>query len=265
MGGMGFMTSNKAASMLSVLINTHLLMASRDLGIRRFFFASSAGVYNIAKQEFYDVAPLKEGDVYPAMPEDGYGWEKLFSERMCRHFREDYGVNTRIGRYHNIYGPFCDYDGGRERAPAAICRKVAYAKLNGLTEIEVWGDGNQTRSFTYIDDCIEGTIRLMTSDVVDPMNIGSEEVVSINQLVDLVANCAGVVVEKFYSPGAPRGVAGRNSDNTMIRNILGWSPSIPLEQGIAKTYSFVEQQVLASGTAFMGSTKSKFTLLVESP
>lgn len=265
MGGMGFMTANKAASMLSVLINTHLLMAARDLGIRRYFFASSAGVYNIAKQESFDVTPLKETDVYPAMPEDGYGWEKLFSERMCRHFREDFGVNTRIARYHNIYGPYGDYDGGREKAPAAICRKVAYAKFNGLSEVEVWGDGNQMRSFTYIDDCIEGTIRLMTSDIVEPVNIGSDEVVSINQLVDMVARYAGVEVEKYHIMGAPRGVAGRNSDNTTIKRLLGWSPCIPLAEGIEKTYSFVEQQILASGTAFMGSTPSRFTLLVESP
>ena len=265
MGGMGFLSNNKAACMLSVLINTHLLMAARDLGVHRFFFASSAGVYNVTRQECYDVIPLRESDVYPAMPEDGYGWEKLFSERMCRHFREDFGVNTRVARYHNIYGPYGDFDGGREKAPAAICRKVAYAKLNGLAEIEVWGDGTQTRTFTYIDDCIEGTIRLMTSDISEPMNIGSEELVSINQLVDMVAKCAGIEIKKSYITNAPRGVFGRNSDNSMIQSMLGWSPKIPLEEGLLKVYSFVEQQILSSGTAFMGSSPSRLTLLVDSP
>src|SRR5881394_732914 len=186
MGGMGFIENNKALCMLSVLINTHLLMAAKDAGVKRFFYASSACVYAADKQTDPDVTALKEEDAYPAMPEDGYGWEKLFSERMCRHFREDFGMTTRVARYHNVYGPQGTYDGGREKAPAAICRKVIAAKLSGQHEIEIWGDGEQTRSFMYIDDCIDGTIRLAESDIVDPLNIGSDELVSINRLVDIV-------------------------------------------------------------------------------
>src|SRR5438128_10541991 len=213
MGGMGFIESNKALCMLSVLINTHLLMTAKDAGARRFFFASSACVYAADKQTDPDVTALKEEDAYPAMPEDGYGWEKLFSERMCRHFREDFGLTTRVARYHNVYGPEGTYDGGREKAPAAMCRKVIEAKLSGKHEIEIWGDGEQTRSFMYIDDCTEGTIKLAHSDIVEPLNIGSDELVSINRLVDIVEKIAGLKLERSYKLDAPKGVRGRNSDN----------------------------------------------------
>src|SRR5829696_6808664 len=222
MGGMGYIASNKASCMLSVLINTHLLRASRDADVERFFFSSSACVYAEGKQSSPEVEPLKEADAYPAMPEDGYGWEKLFSERMCRHFAEDFGLETRVGRYHNVYGPHGTFEGGREKAPAAICRKVAEAKLSGHHEIEVWGDGQQTRSFTYIDDCIEGTLRLTGSEIREPLNIGSSELVTINQLIDAVEEIAGIEVERRYDRSAPQGVRGRNSDNTLILAGLGW-------------------------------------------
>src|SRR6202030_2668534 len=198
MGGMGFIENNKALCMLSVLINTHLLMAAKDAGVKRFFYASSAGFYAADKQTDPNVTALKEEDAYPAMPEDGYGWENLFSERMCRHFREDFGLETRIARYHNVYEPCGTYEGGREKAPAAICRKVAEAQLSGCPTIEIWGDGEQTRSFTYIDDCLEGTLRLMESQVSDPLNIGSDQLVSVNQLVDIVESIAGVQLVRLY-------------------------------------------------------------------
>src|SRR2546421_10225067 len=217
MGGMGFIENNKALCMLSVLINTHLLMAAKDSGVKRFFYASSACVYAADKQTDPDVTALKEEDAYPALPEDGYGWEKLFSERMCRHFREDFGLTTRIARYHNVYGPHGTYDGGREKAPAAISRKVAAAVLSGSDEIEIWGDGKQTRSFLYIDDCIEGTRRLMQSDVDEPINIGSSELVTIDQLVDVVESVAGVKLKRTYRLDAPLGVRGRSSDNTLAK------------------------------------------------
>ena len=239
MGGMGYIETHKADCMLSVLINTHLLMAARDAGASRYFFASSACVYAADKQDREDVRPLKESDAYPADPEDGYGWEKLFSERMCRHFSEDFGLATRIARFHNIYGPFSAYRGGREKAPAAICRKVIEAQLSGVPEIEIWGDGRQTRSFTYIDDCLEGMLRLMDSDVSEPVNVGSSELVSINELVGLVEGIAGVRLERRYDLDAPKGVRGRNSDNTLICALLGWEPSVRLADGLKATYDWI--------------------------
>ena len=243
MGGMGFIENNKAACMLSVLINTHLLGAAREAGIERYFYSSSACVYAADKQTDADVTALKESDAYPAMPEDGYGWEKLFSERMCRHFREDFGIETRVARYHNVYGPNGTWDGGREKAPAAICRKVIEAKLSNDHTIEIWGDGEQTRSFMYIDDCVEGTRRLTDSDVAEPLNVGSDELVSINQLVDIVEKIAGITLERNYKLDAPKGVRGRNSDNTLIKQKLGWAPSIRLEDGMARTYAWIYDEM----------------------
>ncbi|MBI3568458.1 MAG: NAD-dependent epimerase/dehydratase family protein [Gemmatimonadetes bacterium] len=248
MGGMGFIESHKALCMLSVLTTTHMLIAARDHGVGRFLFSSSACVYNADKQSSVDVVPLREEDAYPAMPEDGYGWEKLFSERMCRHFREDFGLATRVARYHNVYGPEGTWDGGREKAPAAICRKVIEAKHRGTGTIEIWGDGRQTRSFMYIDDCVKGTLDLMRSDVDEPLNIGSSELVTINQLVDVAESIAGISLDRRYKLDAPKGVNGRNSDNARIRAKLGWEPSIPLREGMEKTYAWIEQQWLASRT-----------------
>ena len=239
MGGMGFIENNKALCMLSVLINTHLVMAARKHGVQRFFYASSACVYNADKQRDPKVTALKEEDAYPAMPEDGYGWEKLFSERMCRHYREDFGLVTRVARYHNVYGPHGTYDGGREKAPAAICRKVIQAKLSGKHEIEIWGDGHQTRSFMYIDDCLKGTQAILASDIIEPINLGSSELVSINQLVDIVEDIAGVKLERSYNLKAPKGVNGRNSDNTLIKKHLGWEPNVRLRDGLEKTYAWI--------------------------
>lgn len=250
MGGMGFIENNKALCMISVLINTHLLMAARDAGtVERFFYASSACVYNAEKQTSTDVVPLKESDAYPALPEDGYGWEKLFSERMCRHFREDFGIETRIARYHNVYGPHGTWDGGREKAPAAICRKIVQASLSDSPEIEVWGDGTRTRSFMYIDDCIKGTQMLTESDFAEPLNIGSSELVSINQLVDIVEDIAGVKLQRKYLLGAPAGVNGRNSDNALIRKQLGWEPSIKLRDGLELTYRWIREQIVSGVTS----------------
>ena len=245
MGGMGFIENNKALCMLSVLTNTHMLMASRACGIERFFYSSSACVYNGDKQKDARVIPLKEEDAYPALPEDGYGWEKLFSERMCRHFEEDFGLPTRVARYHNVYGPLGTYEGGREKAPAAICRKVIDAKRSGKLEIEIWGDGHQTRSFMYIDDCSKGTLAILESDIREPINLGSSELVTINQLVDIVEDIAGVKLKRTYKLDAPKGVNGRNSDNTKIKQYLGWEPSIRLRDGLAKTYAWIESQMLA--------------------
>ncbi len=247
MGGMGFIENNKALCMLSVLISTHMLEAARQAGVQRFFYSSSACVYAAGKQESPEVEPLREADAYPAMPEDGYGWEKLFSERMARHFYEDFGLETRVARYHNVYGPHGTYDGGREKAPAAICRKVAAAVLSGTKEMEIWGDGKQTRSFTYIDDCVEGTLRLTASDVREPLNIGSEQLVTINELVDIVEGIAGVSLKRSYNLSAPQGVRGRNSDNTLIGERLGWTPSITLEDGLQNTYKWIFDQM--SGAA----------------
>jgi len=243
MGGMGFIELNKGLCMLSVLINTHMLMAARHCGATRLFYSSSACVYAGYKQKETDNPGLKEEDAYPADPEDGYGWEKLFSERMCRHFMEDFGLQTRVARYHNVYGPHGTFDGGREKAPAAICRKVIAAKLGGAKEIEIWGDGLQTRSFQYIDDCLHGTQSIMESGIIEPINLGSAEMVSINQLVDLVEDIAGLKLKRSYKLDAPKGVRGRSSDNTLIKEKLGWEPSVTLRTGLEKTYAWILDQM----------------------
>ena len=249
MGGMGFIENNKALCMLSVLTNTHMLMAAREKGVQRFFYASSACVYNGDKQKTPDVVALKEEDAYPALPEDGYGWEKLFSERMCRHFEEDFGLQCRVARYHNVYGPLGTWTGGREKAPAAVCRKVIEAKVSGKHEIEIWGDGKQTRSFMYIDDCTRGTQAILQSEIHEPINLGSSELVTINQLVDIAEQIAGVKLQRKYNLDAPKGVNGRNSDNTKIVEYLGWEPSIRLRDGLAKTYEWIESQMMAVSRA----------------
>ena len=245
MGGMGFIEKNKALCMLSVLINTHMLQAAVKHGANRFFYASSACVYNGDRQKSFEAPSLKEEDAYPALAEDGYGWEKLFSERMCRHFREDYGLYTRVARFHNVYGPWGTWFGGREKAPAAISRKVIEAKLAGKHEIEIWGTGHQTRSFMYIDDCLNGIQKIMNSDILEPINLGSSEAVSINQLVDMVEGIAGIRLERKYDLTAPQGENGRNSDNTLIQKCLGWEPNIPLQTGMEKTYAWIYDQYLA--------------------
>jgi nucleoside-diphosphate-sugar epimerase len=245
MGGMGFIENNKALCMLSVLINTHMVMAARDSGVERLFYSSSACVYNGEKQTNPYVTALKEEDAYPALPEDGYGWEKLFSERMCRHFEEDFGLQCRVARFHNVYGPLGTYDGGREKAPAAICRKVIEAKISGKHEIEIWGSGDQTRSFMYIDDCIHGIQAIIESDIHEPLNLGSSELVTINQLVDIVEEIAGIKLQRTYNPNAPKGVNGRNSDNTKIMQYLGWEPSIRLKDGMARTFEWIESEMLS--------------------
>jgi len=243
MGGIGFIENHKALCMLSVLINTHLLTAAKYSNVSRFFFSSSACVYNADKQRDAQVTPLKEADAYPALAEDGYGWEKLFSERMCRHFEEDYGLQCRVARYHNVYGPLGTWVGGREKAPAAICRKVLSAISSGKHEIEIWGDGNQTRSFMYIDDCTSGSCKIMESEIHEPINLGSSELVTINQLVDLVERFAGIELLRTYNLTAPRGVNGRNSDNTLIQKHLGWEPSISLRDGLRKTFDWISEQM----------------------
>ena len=245
MGGMGFIEHNKALCMLSVLINTHMLMAARKHGIGRFFYSSSACIYPGYKQTEAEAVGLKESDAYPADLEDGYGWEKLFSERLCRHFREDFGLKTRVARYHNVYGPYGTWDGGREKAPAAVSRKIAMAIIAGKREIEIWGDGEQTRSFMYVDDCVQGTQRLLHSEVEEPLNIGSDELVTINQLVDIVEEIAGVKFKRNYKLDAPKGVRGRNSDNTLVKARLGWAPSIPLRTGMEQTYRWIYDQAKA--------------------
>jgi GDP-D-mannose 3',5'-epimerase len=245
MGGMGFIEHNKALCMLSVLINTHMLQASRKFGVERYFYSSSACVYNGDKQRDAANPGLKEEDAYPALAEDGYGWEKLFSERMCRHFREDYGMWTRVARFHNVYGPNGTWDGGREKAPAAICRKIIQAKLAGNLEIVIWGSGNQTRSFMYIDDSVKGIQMIMNSGILEPINLGSSEMVSINRLVDIVEDIAGVKMKRIYDLDAPQGVMGRNSENTLIRKYLNWEPDTPLRAGLEKTYAWIHDQVLA--------------------
>ena len=244
MGGMGFIENNKALCMLTVLINTHLLLAAKEAGVQRYFYSSSACVYNAEKQKDTNVIPLCESDAYPAMPEDGYGWEKLFSERMCRHFREDFGLVTRVARFHNVYGPYGTWDGGREKAPAAICRKVIQAKLTGNHEIEIWGDGNQKRSFMYIDDCIHGIDLIIRSLIVEPINLGSNEMVTINGLVDIVEEIAGIRLNRKYKLDAPKGVNGRNSDNTKIQKYLGWEPSTKLFEGMKLTYEWISNERL---------------------
>lgn len=248
MGGMGFIENNKALCMLSVLTNTHMLLAARAAGVKRFFYSSSACVYNGEKQTDANVVALKESDAYPALPEDGYGWEKLFSERMCRHFEEDYGLICRVARYHNVYGPLGTWAGGREKAPAAICRKVIEAKNSGRHEIEIWGSGQQTRSFMYIDDCVQGTQAIMESEIDEPINLGSSELVTINQLVDIAEEIGGVKLKRKYNLAAPRGVNGRNSDNTLILEKLGWEPSIRLRDGLERTYRWIEGEI-AQGVA----------------
>jgi GDP-D-mannose 3', 5'-epimerase len=246
MGGMGFIEHNKALCMLSVLINTHLLQAALKHGTaKRFFYASSACVYNADKQKTFEAPSLKEEDAYPAQAEDGYGWEKLFSERMCRHFREDYGLTTRVARFHNVYGPWGTWFGGREKAPAAICRKVIEAKVAGKHEIEIWGSGNQTRSFMFIDDCTEGIQKIMNSEIHEPINLGSSEAVTINQLVDIAENIAGIKLKRNYDLSAPKGVNGRNSDNTLIQKYLHWEPSTSLRVGLEKTYRWINDQYMA--------------------
>jgi GDP-D-mannose 3', 5'-epimerase len=249
MGGMGFIERHKAECMLSVLTNTHMLMAARDQGVRRFFYSSSACVYNGEKQKDANVTALKEDDAYPALPEDGYGWEKLFSERMCRHFEEDFGLQCRVARYHNVYGPLGTWTGGREKAPAAICRKVIEAKNSNHKEIEIWGSGKQTRSFMYIDDCLEGTLAILESDIREPINLGSSELVTINQLVDIVEDIAGVKLNRRYDLNAPKGVNGRNSDNTKIKEYLGWEPPIHLRDGLETTYKWIESQMFVNANS----------------
>lgn len=243
MGGIGFIEKQKKRCMLSVLINTHMLLACEFNGVRRYLFTSSACVYAKNKQDYSNMPSLKERDAYPAQPEDGYGWEKLFSERMCRHFWEEGGLEVRIPRLHNVYGPKGSWRDGREKAPAAICRKVAEAKLSGAKEIEVWGDGTFTRSFMWIDDCVEGLCRIMDGEWRTPINLGSEEQVAVNGLVDTVEDIAGVKLERRYDLTKAQGVPGRNSDNWLIRKQFGWEPKTPLREGLAKTYQWIEEQV----------------------
>jgi GDP-D-mannose 3', 5'-epimerase len=243
MGGMGFIETHRAECMLSVLVSTHVLQGAKAHGVERFFYSSSACVYAAGKQNDPEVTALREEDAYPAEAEDGYGWEKLFSERMCRHFREDYGIATRVARYHNVYGPHGTFEGGREKAPAAICRKVIEAKRSGRHEIEIWGDGQQTRSFMYIDDCVFGSKAILDSDILYPINLGSAELVTINQLVDLVEEIAGIRLQRRHKLDAPQGVRGRNSDNAKIKAELGWEPSIPLRIGMERTYRWIHDQM----------------------
>ena len=253
MGGMGFIENNKAECMLSVLVNTNLLRACLKNNVDRYFFSSSACAYNTSKQKNTFIAGLKEDDAYPAMPEDGYGWEKLFSERMCRHFTEDFQLETRVARYHNIYGPFGTYDGGREKAPAALSRKIAEAKINKHKKIDVWGDGEQTRTFAYIDDCITGTIKLFLSDHKDPINIGSSEQVSINQMINIIEDISNYNIEKNFQLDKPLGVRGRSSDNTKIKEVLSWEPQVSLKDGLTKTYNWIYNQLKS------GNNSDKFT------
>ena len=244
MGGIGYITAGHAdISRNNILINANMLEASRQNGVKRFLFSSSACVYNQSKQKDPEVTPLREEDAYPADPEPGYGWEKLFAEELCRYYYQDFGFETRIVRFHNVYGPLGTYDGGKEKAPAAISRKVAQAPDNG--EIEVWGDGAQTRSFMYIDDCVEGLIRIMASDYREPLNLGSNELVSINELVDIVSRIAGKQLTKRHNLAGPQGVRGRNSDNARLLGVLGWEPTIRLEQGLTLTYNWIASRVLS--------------------
>jgi nucleoside-diphosphate-sugar epimerase len=243
MGGLGFIENNKAACMLSVLTSTHMLLAARDAEVPRFFYSSSACVYAAEHQVSPDVTALREEDAYPAMPEDGYGWEKLFSERMARHFLEDYGMQTRVARYHNVYGEHGTWTGGREKAPAAICRKIATAAITGQHRIDIWGDGKQTRTFMYIDDCVKGTKMITAADNPEPVNLGSDELVTINELADIVQRIAGITVERDHDLSAPQGVRGRSSDNTEILRRYGWAPTVTLEEGLERTYRWVYDQV----------------------
>jgi nucleoside-diphosphate-sugar epimerase len=243
MGGMGFIENNKAECMLSVLINTNLLRACIKKNVKKYFFSSSACVYNADKQASNFIDGLKETDAYPAMPEDGYGWEKLFSERMCRHFYEDYGLETRVARYHNVYGPMGTFDGGREKAPAALCRKLINAKNSDIKKIDVWGDGEQTRSFMFIDDCIKGTKKLFESDCRDVLNIGSEEQVSINQMIKIIEEISGYKVEKNYQLDKPKGVRGRSSNNDLVRTRLNWDFETSLKSGLEITYRWIDKEI----------------------
>ncbi len=246
MGGIGYITSNYAElSRNNILINCHMLEASRVNKVEKFLFSSSACIYPLYKQNIPDVTPLKEVDAYPADPEPGYGWEKLFTEELCKYFSKDFKMETRVVRFHNVYGPIGTYDGGREKAPAAICRKVSLANSNG--ELEVWGDGNQTRSFMYIDDCVEGLIRIMDSDYSKPLNLGTDRMVTINELVDIVAKIADKKINKKHDLSKPQGVRGRNSDNDKLREIIGWEPKIPLEVGLEHTYKWIEQDLRKNG------------------
>ena len=257
MGGMGFIENNKAECMLSVLINTNLLRACLKNKVKKYFFSSSACVYNSSKQSKVFVPGLKETDAYPADPEDGYGWEKLFSERMCRHFMEDYGIEVRIARYHNIYGPYGTFDGGREKAPAALCRKVINAKKNNDNKIEVWGDGKQTRTFLYIDDCVEGTLRLFESNYSEPVNIGSDEQVSINQMIDIIENISKVKkLKRDYQLDKPKGVRGRSSNNDLVKEVLNWSYEIKLKDGLKKTFDWMSNEISKRGSNISRFTKS---------
>ena len=243
MGGMGYISANHAAILHNnALINLHTLDAAQQNGVARYLYSSSACVYPEFKQSDSAVTALKEDDAYPAQPQDAYGWEKLIAERLCMHYREDYGIETRIVRFHNIFGPLGTWDGGREKAPAAMWRKVAIAKLTGQTEIEIWGDGEQTRSFCYIDDCLAGIERLMASDCHDPLNVGQDRLITINELADIVCAAAGVTLAKRHVAG-PQGVRGRNSDNTKLRQVLGWEPQVSLEEGLSRTYEWIEEQV----------------------
>ncbi len=256
MGGMGFIENNKAECMQSVLINTNLLISCKENKIEKYFFSSSACVYNKTKQQDVFIEGLKEKDAYPADPEDGYGWEKLFSERMCKHFMEDYKMSVRVARYHNIYGPYGTFDGGREKAPAALCRKVIEAKKNNDNKIEVWGDGKQTRSFLYIDDCIEGTLKLFESDYSAPVNIGSDEQVSINQMIELIENISGIKkLERVYQLDKPKGVRGRSSNNDLVKKILNWSFKIKLKDGLKRTYDWMNDEINKHGSNISRFTK----------
>jgi len=256
MGGMGFIENNKAECMQSVLINTNLLIACRENKVKKYFFSSSACAYNTSLQQKTFIEGLREEDAYPALPEDGYGWEKLFSERMCRHFYEDFGIEVRICRYHNVYGPYGTYDGGREKAPAALSRKVLNASMQKLNKVEVWGDGEQTRIFLFIEDCIEGTLRLFNSDYTEPLNIGSDEQVSINQMIDTIQQISGLdKIEKIYQLDKPKGVRGRSSNNELAKKILNWSYKVSLKEGLEKTYNWISEEEKKSGTNLNRFTK----------
>ena len=256
MGGMGFIENNKAECMQSVLINTNLLISCKENKIKRYFFSSSACAYNKTKQQEVFVEGLREEDAYPADPEGGYGWEKLFSERMCRHFMEDYGIQVRIARYHNIYGPYGTFDGGREKAPAALCRKVLNAKKNE-NKIEVWGDGKQTRTFLYIDDCVEGTLRLFESEYSEPINIGSDEQVSINQMIEIIEDISATKrLERIYQLDKPKGVRGRSSNNDLVKKVLNWSFKIKLKEGLKETYNWIKNETNKKGSNLSRFTKS---------
>ena len=257
MGGMGFIENNKAECMQSVLINTNLLIACNENKVQKYFFSSSACAYNKTKQQDVFIEGLKEEDAYPADPEDGYGWEKLFSERMCRHFMEDYGLEVRVARYHNIYGPYGTYDGGREKAPAALCRKVIQARKDKNDTIDVWGDGEQTRTFLYVDECVEGTLRLFESDYSEPVNIGSDEQVSINQMIGIIEGISGGgEFKKNYQLDKPKGVRGRSSNNDLVKKVLNWSYKMSLKEGLTKTYQWIESEMSQKGANLSRFTKS---------